>query len=172
MPELTPQERLQPALLDRLTDERPDRRTEPASARVIDAHRLRRAVLRDLSWLFNSTRLASRDVAALNAAAIHSVVNFGLPPFAGELASTLDTTELEAAVRQAIVDFEPRIEPESLTVSAITQQLAIDHHNVVSVEIRGRLWAHPVPLELLLRTDLDLETGEVRIRELGGSSFA
>jgi type VI secretion system protein ImpF len=129
-------------------------------------------VLRDLSWLFNSTRLASGDVAALNAHARRSVVNFGLPPFAGELASTLDTTELEAAVRQAIVDFEPRIEPESLTVSAITQQLAIDHHNVVSVEIRCRLWAHPVPLELLLRTDLDLETGEVRVRELGGSAFA
>ena len=171
MPELTPQERLQPALLDRLTDERPDRRTETASARVIDAQRLRRAVLRDLSWLFNTTRLAGDDLAALNDDARRSVVNFGLPPFAGELASTLDITELESAIRQSIVDFEPRIDPESLAVTAITQQVAIDHHNVVSVEIRGRLWAQPVPLELLLRTDLDLETGEVRIRELGGAAF-
>jgi type VI secretion system protein ImpF len=171
MPELTPQERLQPALLDRLTDERPDLRTEPPSAKVIDAVRLRRAVLRDLSWLFNTTGLAGADARAMNEHARHSVINFGLPPFAGEIASTLDMTELEAAVRQAIVDFEPRIDPETLEVTAITQQLAIDHHNVVSVEIRGRLWAHPVPLELLLRTDLDLETGEVRVREVSGSAF-
>jgi type VI secretion system protein ImpF len=171
MPELTPQERLQPALLDRLTDERPDRSTEPASARVIDAQRLRRAVLRDLAWLFNSTGLAGGDLAALNDDARHSVLNFGLPPFAGELASTLDITGLESAIRQSIVDFEPRIDPESLAVTAITQQIGLDHHNVVSVEICGRLWAQPVPLEMLLRTDLDLETGEVRIRELGGAAF-
>lgn len=171
MPELTPQERLQPALLDRLTDERPDRKTEPASAKVVDAERLRRAVLRDLSWLFNSTGLSREDRQALSEAARHSVVNFGLPPFAGEIASTLDMTELETTVRQAIVDFEPRIDPGSLTVAAITQQVAVDHHNVVSVEIRARLWAQPVPLELLLRTDLDLETGEVRIRELGRAAF-
>jgi type VI secretion system protein ImpF len=41
-------------------------------------------------------------------------------------------------------------------------------HNVVSIEIRGSLWAHPIPLEMLLRTDLDLETGEVRILDLDG----
>ena len=45
----------------------------------------------------------------------------------------------------------------------------LDHHNVVSIEIRGTLWAHPLPIELLLRTDLDLETGEVRIHDLGAA---
>ncbi|MEN3353661.1 MAG: type secretion system protein ImpF, partial [Betaproteobacteria bacterium] len=43
----------------------------------------------------------------------------------------------------------------------------LDRHNVVSIEIRGTLWAHPVPLELLLRTDVDLESGEVKIHDLG-----
>ena len=36
------------------------------------------------------------------------------------------------------------------------------------IEIRGSLWAHPIPLEMLLRTDVDLETGEVRIHDLEG----
>ena len=57
MAELTPQERLQPALLDRLTDDEPDKQVEPREARVMSKSRLRQAVLRDLAWLFNATRL-------------------------------------------------------------------------------------------------------------------
>jgi predicted component of type VI protein secretion system len=95
MPELTPQERLQPALLDRLTDDEPGETLEPRERRVMSKTRLRQAVLRDLAWLFNATRL-----------------------------------------------------------------------NVIGVEIRGELWAQPVPLELLVRTEIDLETGKVEIADL------
>ncbi len=42
----------------------------------------------------------------------------------------------------------------------------LDHHNVIGVEIRGQLWAQPVPLELLVRTEIDLETGKVEIADL------
>ena len=38
---LLPQNRLQPALLDRLTDEEPDRKQEPREARVLSKSRLR-----------------------------------------------------------------------------------------------------------------------------------
>src|SRR5437867_8002287 len=55
--QLTPQERLQPALLDRLTDEEPDKKLELREQRVMSKTRLRQAVLRDLAWLFNATRL-------------------------------------------------------------------------------------------------------------------
>ena len=36
----------------------------------------------------------------------------------------------------------------------------------LGVEIRGQLWAQPVPLELLVRTEIDLETGNVEIADL------
>ena len=55
MAELTPQERLQPALLDRLTDDNPESQVEPREMRVMSRNRMREAVLRDLSWLFNTT---------------------------------------------------------------------------------------------------------------------
>ena len=38
-------------------------------------------------------------------------------------------------------------------------------HNIIEFEIRGRLWAQPVPLELLLRTQLDLEAGQVVVHD-------
>ena len=60
MPELTSQERLQPALLDRLTDDEPERKQEPPEARVINATRLRAGVLRDFRWLLNAVRPARK----------------------------------------------------------------------------------------------------------------
>ena len=59
--QLTPQDRLQPALLDRLTDDEPDKKQEPREQRVMSKRRLRQAVLRDLAWLFNATRLEAGD---------------------------------------------------------------------------------------------------------------
>ena len=56
MAELTPLERLQPALLDRLSDDAPQVKVESREARVISRQRFRQAVLRDLAWLFNATR--------------------------------------------------------------------------------------------------------------------
>ena len=164
--QLTPQERLQPALLDRLTDDEPDKKVEPLERRVLSKNRMRQAVLRDLAWLFNATRLESTvDLTALSYVR-RSVVNFGLPALSGLTASTLEVPDLERAVRQAIIDFEPRILPGTLQVRAVVELSALDHHNVVGIEIHGQLWAQPVPLELLLRTEIDLETGRVEIADL------
>lgn len=169
MAELTAQERLQPALLDRLIDEEPqDRKPEPAERRVMGKARLRQAVLRDLAWLFNATSPGRKVDFARYPDAARSVINYGLPPLSGETASTLDIVELEQRLRRAIIDFEPRILASSLEIQPILSESALDHHNVLSIEIRGTLWAQPVPLELLLRTDVDLETGEVKIRDLAG----
>ena len=49
-------DRLQPALLDRLTDQAPHQRLESESDRVMTKSQLRQAVLRDLGWLFNATQ--------------------------------------------------------------------------------------------------------------------
>jgi type VI secretion system protein ImpF len=57
MAELTAQERLQPSLLDRLTDDDSGSQQEPRDKRVLSMRGLRRAVLRDLGWIFNSTGL-------------------------------------------------------------------------------------------------------------------
>ena len=169
--DLIPQERLQPALLDRLLDNEPDKKVEPREERVMTKARLRQAVLRDLAWLFNATKLGSDvDFTGLPFAE-RSVINFGLPALSGQTASTLDVIELERSIKQAILDFEPRIIPSSLHVEALVTDAQLDRHNVISVQIRGNLWAQPVPLELLLRTEVDLETGQVEIRDLARSGL-
>lgn len=157
--------RLQPALLDRLLDDEPDKRVEADAARVMSKAALRQAVLRDLAFLLNATQpLAGTGRHPPNVEA--SVLNYGLPPLSGQLASRLDVGDLERSIRDAILRFEPRILPDTLRVTAREASSVLDTHNVVEFEIAGHLWAQPVPLEMLLRTQLDLEAGQVQVDDL------
>ncbi|MDO9600205.1 MAG: type VI secretion system baseplate subunit TssE [Azoarcus sp.] len=167
MAELLPLDRLQPALLDRLQDDAPDQRAEAAERRVLTRNQLREAVLRDLTWLLNAMRPPARDGIAEWPEVENSVLNYGMPCFSGETASSLDITALERAIRDSLTRFEPRIIPGSLRVETEQQESILDWHNVIGVRISALIWAQPVPLELMLRTALDLETGLVEVRDLG-----
>jgi type VI secretion system protein ImpF len=173
MAEIHSRDRLQPSLLDRLTDHQPLTRHETVEARVLSRQQLRAAILRDLSWLFNATRpepepaSTRSDELALWSRYQHScrsVLNFGMPAFAGATKSSLDKSAMERAIRQAITTFEPRIDAKSLSVTI--QIEAKKHHNTLQLTIRGSMWAQPVPLELLLAADLDLETGNAYLRDM------
>lgn len=166
MADLLPQDRLQPALLDRLEDDDPAHSVEPVENRVLSRTALREAVLRDLTWLLNTPRPAPEEGLAGWPEAERSVLNFGLPSFSGVQASTLDISVLERAVHDALVMFEPRILADTLRVEALQQDSILDWHNVISMRINATVWAQPVPLELMLRTQVDLETGQVEIHEI------
>lgn len=74
---------MQPSLLDRLTDNDPEKR-ESANSNLITHAALRRNVLRDLQWLFNTINHdASSDLSGLTQVS-RSVVNFGVAPLAGK----------------------------------------------------------------------------------------
>jgi type VI secretion system protein ImpF len=158
--EIATRDRLQPSLLDRLTDDDPSNPKESADKRVLSLTQLKASVLRDLAWLLNTTSLLDAD-ATLHTPAGTSVVNFGLPALAGNSASNIDVPALETLIHQAIATFEPRILRHTLRVRA--RATAEMNHNALSFEIEGDLWAQPVPLRLMLQTDLDLETGHVRV---------
>jgi type VI secretion system protein ImpF len=164
MAELTPKERLQPSLLDRLTDEEPDKAQESREQRVLSMNRLRLGVLRDLAWLFNATRMPESSAIERYPFAAHSVINFGLPPLSGVTARSLDVNALEQTLRQVIIDFEPRILRQSLRVHAAFTEERMSH-NALTFEIDGELWGQPMPLQLYWKTEIDLESGQVKVEE-------
>ena len=126
-------------------------------------------MLRDLAWLFNTTKLERGTELSHVPYVRRSVINFGLPALSGQTASSLEVQDLERNLKQAILDFEPRILPDTLEIKAIVEVDELDHHNVIGIQIQGQLWAQPVPLELLVRTEIDLETGKVEISDLAPS---
>lgn len=158
-------DRLQPALLDRLIDDTPGSDAEDPQSRSLTRVRLRQIVLRDLTWLLNATSGMTDHDARRYPLARRSVINYGLPALSGLLASNVELYDLEQMMRRAILDFEPRILPDSLVVRGSAPEDVLGHHNVLAFEVSGRLWAQPYPIELLLRTRVDLETGMVEVRD-------
>ena len=167
MAELSQKERLQPSLLDRLTDDEPEKLSETREQRVLSLNKLRACVLRDLAWLLNTGKLETVQSFASSPLAAHSVINYGIPDLAGTTLSGSDVSDIEQQVKQAIWDFEPRILRDSVRVKVSISEQQMNH-NAMAFDITGDLWAQPLPLHLYLRTELDLETGHMAITDKGG----
>lgn len=164
MAEITPFEKLQPCLLDRLTDDDPQNTQESRSQRVISLGRYKKGVLRDLEWLLNaSAHLPGEGKGKWRMEdfpeALRSVINFGTRQLSGLFAP--DMHELERHLSDALQLFEPRIISQTVSIHASMER------NVIDIEIRGELWANPIPEQLYVKTNIDLETG---LCTLGDSS--
>jgi len=175
-----PKERLQPALLDRLTDDEPGVASEGREKRVLTERQLRQAVLRDLGWLLSTANLESRyehgemtDVSRQTLDSVkypevaRSVLNYGSVAVAGLGLSGIDTALLEQRVRQAILTFEPRLLADTVTIKALAARERMSL-NALVFTIDANLWAQPLPLHLYIRTEIDVESGETRLQEAMG----
>ncbi|MBB95307.1 MAG: type VI secretion system baseplate subunit TssE [Rhodobacteraceae bacterium] len=161
MADKTLTDRLQPSLLDRLTDHEPGNMKERREDRVIDVARLREIIQRDLSWLLNTTNLESTFDADLLPNVARSVLNYGLSEVSGEFSTARRAERIRASIERAIELHEPRIIPGSVAVS-----LAPDEKKgqmMVALDIHADMWAQPMPLELYLRSVVDVTTGEVSV---------
>jgi type VI secretion system protein ImpF len=160
-------ERLQPSLLDRLTDNAPEEQKETRNDRVIDVRRLREIVQRDLGWLLNTYNNSIEIDPELYPHASRSVLSFGVQDIAGGYA-TGDRVELiRKSIRKAIEVFEPRLRSGSVDVQIRVKEGEEARNPTVSFDIRADMWAEPVPMELYMRTDVDLTTGDVAIERPG-----
>ncbi len=167
MAEPAPLDRLQPCLLDRLTDHEPEVTKESRDQRVMSLRRYRTAVLRDLEMLLNSRTYPPEAEIYDFPEAERSVLNFGIPDLAGTSILSVGSAEFEAHVRQAILRFEPRIARRALSVH-IVSSLGPEAIRSISFEVEGQLWAHPLPERLFVRTEVDLETGRHKLKGESG----
>lgn len=154
-------EKIQPCLLDRLTDENPGNQKESRNERVLSVKRYREGVLRDLIWLLNAKAHTTQDGLEEFPEALRSVLNFGTRDLCGLILSSMDLQTLEQEVTEALRRLEPRINPNSLSVKAVSG--AQRSSNGLALEIRGDLFAYPVPEHLHIRTEIDLDTGKYTV---------
>lgn len=165
MADLKITERLQPSLLDRLTDNAPEAETEGRNERVIDVERLRDIIRRDLSWLLNTNNLETEIDAARFPHAAASVINYGLRDVSGDFATEDRAMNIRTAMQQAIERFEPRVREGTLDVVLRKEESA--RQTSIVFDIIAEMWAQPLPMELYLRSEVDMTTGELHLRRVG-----
>jgi type VI secretion system protein ImpF len=156
-------ERLQPALLDRLTDDEPESSVESRADRVIAMERLREVVRRDLAWLLNTTNLETEIDPVRFPHVARSVLNYGVQEVPGAFSTQERALLIRASMQRAIERFEPRILPSSLEIAM--EASGSRRASVIVFDIMAEMWAQPMPLELYLRSEIDLVTGELRLEQ-------
>lgn len=167
------QNQLLPSLFDRLTDHEPRNRKETSQNKIFNLEQYRKAVLRDVLFLLNTTNLQSSTYTEVLPNHVqNSTLNYGIPPFSGVNFSDLACQTIEENVKQAITNFEPRLDSRSLQVLVYTGTSEIDNdlQNKLTIEIKGHLKLNPYPQEFLLRTSMDIETGIFDLQ--GGSKLS
>lgn len=141
---------------------------------VVSADVLREAVRRDIEVLFNTERFESvpmmtpreAEVAADDPPSLadfpevrRSVLNYGVPPFAGRSTRDFDRDQLARELKAVLAAFEPRLRESATKVTVSTSE-----KTGLSIEIDGLLVMSPAPERLRLRTLVDLETGRAETR--------
>ena len=124
---------------------------------------------RDIEALFNIERLEAHlllsdaerggveDPAELLAGfpeVRRSVVNYGVPSFAGRTASDFDREALSRELRAVLEVFEPRLKRDTIRV-----QVRFGDRAGMRVEIDAVLMLSPVPERMRLSTTVDLDDG-------------
>lgn len=165
MADRTITERLQPSLLDRLTDHEPGNLKETREDRVIDVRRLREIIQRDLSWLLNTNNHESLIDPEKYPNVVNSTLNYGVREVAGQVSSVERAGEIRKMIHRAIERFEPRIQAGTLDVDYRTDDQSGD--TIISYDIRADMWAQPLPLELYLRSEINVATGELTLERKG-----
>ena len=91
------------------------------------------------------------------------MLHFGIPDLCGRTSSSFEADTVERQILEALHTFEPRILRHTLSVQAMAAPDLMDH-NAVSFEIKGDLWAQPMPDTLYVKTEVDLETGHCELK--------
>lgn len=160
---LTPREKLQPSLLDRLTDDRPDQKVSPGGPPVLSMAQLRARVRVELSCIMNATRLETVQDLSEFPHVRASGINYGIPDLSGKTASGMSSQKIEKDVKEAILRYEPRLMSETVQVNSTVGGKNIN--NSLVVEIAAELWGNPLPEKMKLRTLFSLEDGEATVEE-------
>lgn len=137
---------------------------ESAEQRSTAVRRLRDYVCRDLAALLNC---GSLDISVDLADFPHvqrSVLNYGMPSLAGRMARSVEAQRIGSTIEAAIANFEPR-----LSRVRVTPELGDDgsETHVLAFRIEAQLWGQPAPQHLVLRTSIDVDSGDVSIADSG-----
>lgn len=156
---------VRPSLLDRLTDEEPDRSAEPPVTREASVRLYRASVLRDVEWLLNARRTPEPAPPALRHVR-RSAYEYGLPDTLAIPVATREGRErLVQWLEQTLATFEPRLADIRVTLLGADQGQAPQVRFAVAATLR----MDPSPERVLFDTVFDIASGGYDVRDAGAA---
>jgi len=149
-----------PSLLDRLTDHDPSNAKESYAAGQLSPRQMKVILRRDLIWLLTTIRL--EEVTNLDdwPRAKATVINYGVRDLSGVPEQNIDGLNIQNTIRQAIWDYEPRLDRNSVDVKLIPNSEG-DTRGVAKLQIAGR-WANEIYQNpIFIEAQIDFETGGI-----------
>jgi type VI secretion system protein ImpF len=125
-----------------------------------------RLMSKDLQLLLSSRARAPDDIVYDYPLVAKSVVNFGIRIPVGQNITPKLASEIEESIAGAIRTFEPRVMPETLTVSYDPDR-EFQVESGIPVDIRCDIFPLPLPESLVIHTIIKPDAGTCNIQEEG-----
>ena len=125
----------------------------------IDNQKMKQMVVRDLLSLLNTTSYYYSNEDDRIFEYESSVLNFGIEAISGKRVSEIDWVHVERNIQKAIMMFEPRILKTNLEVKCVFGTDTKAKYNLMNIEIKGFIKSTPFPERFVIKTHLDVETG-------------
>jgi type VI secretion system protein ImpF len=151
---------LLPSVLDRLLDDEPDIRRDPAQSPHQLLREVKQAVRRDLQNLLNTRRRCLPLPPNLTELE-ESLVNYGMPDFTEV---NMGSGEGRQRLRQILEEVIRRCEPRFKTVSVQLLESEDPLDRTLRFRVDALLYAVPAPEPVAFDTTLETATGTVEVR--------
>ncbi|HMO74226.1 MAG TPA: type VI secretion system baseplate subunit TssE [Sphingopyxis sp.] len=123
---------------------------------------LRATIRRDLAWLLSTLSLESSMNLDHRPHVRASVLNYGVRDFAGRAQSRRAVLAQAREIREAILRFEPRLDPSSLRVEPTAD---LDDPGKIGFTIEAEIRGAANQLPVRFRTTIDTDTAAVEVAE-------
>jgi type VI secretion system protein ImpF len=123
---------------------------------------LRSTVKRELNWILNTTSLESVQDLEPYPEVKTSVLNYGVLDLAGKNLTSRAIQSRCREIRDAIRNYEPRVDARRLEVTNLPYA---ERENAVTFLIRGDVTNAVQALPVEFKTDVELDTAAVTLRE-------
>jgi type VI secretion system protein ImpF len=125
---------------------------------------LRREVAQDLANLMNTTNLAAIEDLTSTPEVRRSILNYGIPDLAHRSLDEGNVGDVASEIKRALVQFEPRLVPETIQASRDMRAKTSDLQ--IRFLVRADLKCDPLNVPIEFVADVEVESGKVKIDRL------
>lgn len=145
----------------RLTDDAPNVRDDTQFSSELTLAQFKQDVVDNIALILNSRTHLSLLELKCDRQLQHSVLGFGLADICGMSYNPKRLHQIEERIRQQLIFFEPRLNPDSIKVELIKEDYG---NGIYALAVSGELNIYHYHNEMMCVLSVDFETGTIELK--------